>query len=97
MAPPSGSFPEVPSEKVRSSDVRFVKGEAQDCQFEWLLCLASAFQACQRQPRTFEAAPNQLNLRDTAGTAAPPMRPWELAMRKIQRWRQSGSNTRDAA
>jgi hypothetical protein len=98
MAPPSGSFPDVPSEQLRSNDVRSVEGEAQDCQLEWLLCLANALQTCQRQPSTFEAVPKPLHLTGTTGTAATlPMRPWEFAMRKIQRWRESGSNTRDAA
>jgi hypothetical protein len=90
MLPPNGSFP----------DDRSANSDAQDHEFEWLLCLASAFEAFAHQSsNAFETSEKPLHLTGAAGSpsVAPPISAWEFALRKIQRWRQAGSNRRDAA
>lgn len=68
-------------------------------EFEWLLCLAAAFQACQRQepiqadePR--HARPRFLNAM-VRGWASRPR--WRPALRRLQAWRKRGAQERDAA
>ncbi len=68
---------------------------ARDHEFEWLLCLACALKSCQLQPPiTFEAAEKHLQLGEADAAAGPalPLSAWQAALKKIQRWRSSGSN-----
>ncbi len=67
---------------------------AQDHEFEWLLCLASAFKSCQRQqPIAFEAAEKPLQL-PSANALAETLSPsaWQAALTKSEKLRRSGSD-----
>ena len=71
---------------------------ARDYELEWLLCLASVFQAQLRRNYAASETPQEpLQLEAPASMVAPNLNAWELAVRKIQSWRRAGSNRRDAA
>jgi len=73
---------------------------AQDHELEWLLCLASVFQAHLRRSTAASETPQEtlhLETEPPATIETPDLNAWEFALRKIQRWRRAGLNHRDAA
>lgn len=88
-----GTMPAQPTSPPRA------RSATKEQKFEWLLCLAAALQACQRQQsiqvdEARHARPRFLNAMVRAWASRSR---WPLALRRLQAWRKTRAQERDAA